>query len=543
VTTHTTRETGDIDVLDALVVGAGFNGLYQLDRLRERGFAVKVWEEAPELGGVWYWNCYPGARVDSPGRIYQYSRPELLEGWSFDEAYPGREELRNYFAYVDGKLDLTRDVTFNARVTRAEFDEDTRRWTVTSAGGDVVSARFLIMCTGFAAKPYIPQIAGLEDFAGERHHTARWPQDGLDLAGKRVAVIGTGASGVQVIQEAGSVAEHLTVFQRTPNIAIPMRQRRLDDEQQRALQSELPERMARRSKTFGGGDFDFLPRPGSELTFDERQAELTKLWEIGGFSFWLGSFSDLIVDMDINREVYEFWRDRTRERIADPALAEKLAPSVQPHPFGVVRPSLEQSYYEVFNRDNVTLVDVTETPIERITEHGAVTSTGEHRFDVLVLATGFDAVTGGLTAIDIRGTSGETLGEKWVEGVSAHLGIATSGFPNLLFLYGPQSPGAFCNGPSCAELQGDAIVNLLESLRQDGHTRLESTAEADEAWRGLVLGIGEQTLFRLATTGWYVGANIPGKKQELLQFAGGVPMYLEQVQQCSTPDYAGFKVA
>jgi cyclohexanone monooxygenase len=467
----------------------------------------------------------------------------LWEGWDFSEAYPGGEELRDYFAYIDGKLDLTRDVKFNARVTQAEFDEQARRWTVTSANGDVASTRFLIMCTGFAAKPFIPDIEGLESFAGERHHTARWPQSGVELAGKRVAVIGTGASGVQVIQEAGRVAEHLTVFQRTPNMAIPMRQRTLDEDDKRALKSELAERMALRSQTFAGADFDYLPHAGQELTPEERHAQLTELWSIGGFHYWLGTFPDVVVDPEINREVYEFWRDRTRERINDPAIAEKLAPTVQKHPFGVVRPSLEQWYYEVFNQDNVTLVDVKETPIERVTERGAVTAVGEHEFDVLVLATGFDAVTGGLTAIDIRGTTGRTLREKWADGVSAHLGVATSGFPNLLFLYGPQSPGAFCNGPSCAELQGDVIVNLLSHLQDNGLTRIEATAEADEAWRTIVLGIEEQTLFRLANTGWYVGANVPGKKRELLQFAGGVPMYLEQWRNCAAADYAGFEVS
>ncbi len=533
----------DVQVLDALVVGAGFSGLHQLEQLRARGFDVKLWEEAPGLGGVWYWNCYPGARVDSPGRVYQYSRPELSVEWDFDEAYPGWEELRDYFAYVDKKLDLSRDVKFNSRVTQAEFDEESRRWTVASANGDVVSTRFLIMCTGFAAKPLIPDIEGLENFAGECHHTARWPQDAVDLTGKRVAVIGTGASGVQVIQEASKVAKHLTVFQRTPNIAIPMRQQTLSEDDKRAQKVKLTERMARRPHTFAGADFDFLERPGQELTFEERQAQLEVLWAVGGFRYWLGTFPDVMADPDINREVYEFWRDRTRARIHDPAIAEKLAPVVQPHPFGVVRPSLEQWYYEVFNQDNVDLVDLKETPIDRITELGAVTAAGEHEFDVLVLATGFDAVTGGLTSIDIRGTTGQTLREKWTDGVSAHLGVATSGFPNLLFLYGPQSPGAFCNGPTCAELQGDVIVDLLSDLKEKGLTRVEATAEADETWRSIVLGIEEQTLFRFATTGWYVGANVPGKKRELLQFAGGVPMYLEQWRTCAAADYAGFAIS
>ncbi len=531
-----------VDVLDALVVGAGFNGLYQLHQLRRRNFTVQVWEEAPDIGGVWYWNCYPGARVDSPGRMYQYSHPRLVEGWSFSEAYPGWQELRDYFSYVDRELDLSRDVRCGRRVDSAEFDEKQRRWIVTSSTGDVAHARFLIMCTGFASKPYTPDIDGLETFAGERHHSARWPQDGLDLTGKRVAVIGTGASGVQIVQEAGKVAEHLTVFQRTPNTAIPMRQRTFSEEDKRALKREMADRMARRATTFGGADFDFAAPSGAQMAPEARRELLENLWELGGFHYWLGTFPDVLSDIDVNREVYELWRDRTRARIDDPALADKLAPKDPPHPFGVVRPSLEQWYYETFNQPNVTLVDVNETPITRISERSVVTTSGEHSVDVLVFATGFDAVTGGLTAIDIRGVDGVTLREKWADGPAVHLGIATSGFPNLLFLYGPQSPGAFCNGPSCAELQGDAIIELLSTLSANGHTRIEATAEADAAWRDLVLGIADQTLFRLATSGWYIGANIPGKTRGLLQFAGGLPTYLQQVEASAAADYSGFEV-
>jgi cyclohexanone monooxygenase len=392
------------------------------------------------------------------------------------------------------------------------------------------------------SKPYIPDLPGLSDFAGERHHTALWPQQGLDMAGKRVGIIGTGASGVQVAQEAAGMAAHLTVFQRTPNMALPMRQIKLDDDTIRRMKEKYPEIYHRRTKTFAGSDIDFLAKAGFEASDDDRQATFERLWETGGFAPWVGTFNDIFVNEEVNRAAYRFWRDKTRARINDPAVAEMLAPTEPIHPYGVKRPSLEQHFYEIFNQHNVSLVDLSTAPIERVTRNGIKTAAGEHDLDVLVLATGFDAVTGGLTSIDIRGTQGETLKEKWAKGVRAHLGMAVAGFPNLLFVYGPQSPNAFCNGPTCAETQGDWIAQLLDHLRQRNYARVEATVAAEEAWRAQVLELADATLFPRADS-WYLGANIPGKPREMLAFSGGLPAYLAKCRESAERGYEGFAIS
>jgi cation diffusion facilitator CzcD-associated flavoprotein CzcO len=533
---------GAIEELDVILVGAGFAGLYLLDRLRRMGMDVQVFEAGGGLGGVWYWNCYPGARVDSPGPIYQYSRDDVWRTWQFSELYPSWQELRDYFHYVDEKLGLGRDIRFNRRVNQAQFDPAHNRWIVRSSDGSVARARYLVFCTGLSAKPYMPDLPGLNDFAGERHHTALWPQHGLDLAGKRVGVIGTGASGVQMAQEAAGVAAHLTVFQRTPNLALPMRQKKLDADAIRRMKEKYPEMFDRRTKTFAGFDYDVLAKSALEVSDDERQATFERLWEIGGFAPWLGSFNDILLNEEANRAAYKFWHDKTRARINDPAVAEILAPTEPIHPFGVKRPSLEQHFYEIFNQPNVSLVDLRTNPIERVTPGGIKTAAGEHDLDILVLATGFDAVTGGLTSIDIRGTEGETLKEKWANGVRAQLGMAAAGFPNLLFVYGPQSPNGFCNGPTCAEVQGDWIARLLDHLRQRNYTRVEATVAAEEAWRAQVLALADATLFPRADS-WYVGANIPGKPREMLSFTGGLPAYLAKCRESAERGYEGFALS
>jgi cation diffusion facilitator CzcD-associated flavoprotein CzcO len=531
----------EIDEIDVIIVGAGFAGVYLLDRLRGEGMSVQVFEAGSGLGGVWYWNCYPGARVDSPGPMYQFSREDLWRDWKFGELYPSWKELREYFRYVDEKLDLSRDIRFDRRVKEAKFDAASNRWTVRSSDGSVARARYFVVCVGLGSKPYTPDLPGLSDFAGERHHTALWPQQGLDLAGKRVGVIGTGASGVQVAQEAAAVAAHVTVFQRTPNLALPMRQKKLDDDTIRRMKEGYPVAYKKRRTSFGGFDYQFLDKTASEVSDEERKATFERVWEIGGFAPWVGSFKDLLENEQSNRAAYDFWRDKTRARIKDPAIAEILAPTEPIHPYGAKRPSLEQNFFDIFNQSNVSLVDIRKTPIERVTRSGIKTTAGAHELDILVLATGFDAVTGGLTSIDICGTEGKTLKEKWADGVRAHLGMATAGFPNLLFLYGPQSPNAFANGPTCVELQGDWVVDMLDHLRQRNWARFEATALADEAWRTKVLEIADGTLFPRADS-WWIGANIPGKRREMLAFAGGLGTYMTMCNECAEGGYEGFTI-
>jgi cation diffusion facilitator CzcD-associated flavoprotein CzcO len=530
------NESTDVDVV---VVGAGFAGLYQLHRLRDLGFSVVLLEAGTGLGGIWYWNCYPGARVDTHVPMYEYADEKVWRDWYWDERFPDRHALRRYFEHVDDVWDLRRDIRFNTRVEGARWDEEGRSWHVDTDAGDSVRTRFLVLCTGFAAKAYIPDLPGLDDFEGAWHHTAHWPQDDIDLTGLRVGIVGTGASGVQVVQEAAKVAAQVTVFQRTPILALAMQQRRLTRDEQDAEKASYPERFQRRRTTNSG--FDYLEGGGSALAVsdEERRATFERLWAEGGFAFWVGGYSDILIDEAANRKAYDFWREKVQARIDDPALAEVLAPTEPLHPFGVKRPSLEQTYYDVFNQENVALVDLRATPIERITPAGVRTTATEHELDLLVLATGFDAVTGGLTSIDIRGTSDASLAEHWRRGARTHLGLASAGFPNLLYLYGPQSPSGFCNGPTCAEVQGDLVVDLLVCLRDDGVTRIEATPEAEESWNEQVQGIASMTLFPRADS-WYMGANIPGKPRQMLNWPGGLQLYLQACRAAADDGYAGF---
>ncbi len=527
------------ETFDAVIVGAGFNGLYQLYRLRQEGFSVRLVDAAARLGGVWHWNCYPGARVDSHVPNYEFSIEAVWRDWLWTERFPGYEELRAYFEHVDDVLDLSRDIQLNTRVSAARFDEQERQWQISTTDHETLQARYFILATGFASKALIPDIEGLDQFEGPCHHTARWPQDGLSFEGKRVGVIGTGASGVQIVQEAAKDAAHLTVFQRTPVTALAMQQRKLDPAELTAAKANYPEVFRQRNEP--PGSFGDIPRPTDRalsVSAAERQSVYEAAWERGGFHFWNGTFADITLDEDANRTSYDFWRDKVRERIADPVTAEILAPTEPPYPFGTKRPSLEQNYYDVFNQDNVSIVDLLNDPIVRVGPNGVETATSQHDLDILVLATGFDANTGGPTQIDMLDTDGISLKERWKSGVDTHLGISVAGFPNLLMLYGPQSPAAFCNGPTCAELQGEWLVNLLVHLRSNDFSRIESSVEAGEEWTQHLNRYGAATLFPKADS-WYMSANVPGKPRQLLNYPGS-DRYLQKIAECEEEGYSGF---
>ncbi|KAG6811704.1 hypothetical protein H0H92_006211 [Tricholoma furcatifolium] len=530
--------------LDALIVGAGFSGAYQLHRLRNAGFSVKVVEAGSDLGGTWHWNCYPGARVDSEYLIYQLSLEELWRDWNWTEKFPGRQELVEYFKFIDKKLDLSRDITFNTRVVSAAFDTTTDRWSVYTDTGLIIQPRFLLLCTGFASKPLFPELPGLGTFQGIVHHSSLWPQAGVDLTNKRIGIIGTGASGVQIIQETGPVAAHLTVFQRTPNLALPMGQCPVSVEAQTKIKEEIyPIIFKRRHQTFAGFTFDALDKSFFEVTHEERYLMLEELWEKGGFQFWLGAYNDLLTDEKVNNEVYAFWRKKVLARVRDPEMQRKLAPQQAPHPFGVKRPCLEQQYFEVYNQSNVVLVDIKENPIVEITTKGVKTQDGvEHEFDVLVIATGFDAVTGSISQIDIKGIDGVPIQAKWQRSLSTYLGLAVAGYPNMFFPYGPHGPTAFCNGPTCVEIQGDWIVECLAYLRKHNYTRIIATPEAEDAWVRRVTDIFSEGLWDRAKS-WYIGANVPGKRIQTLNFTGGVPLYSTLIRESAEGGYAGFKLS
>jgi cyclohexanone monooxygenase len=534
-----TKEQENPPQFDVVIIGAGFNGLYQLYHLRELGFSVQLLEAGSDVGGTWYWNRYPGARVDSHVPNYEYAMEKLWRGWNWTERFPGWQELQQYFCYVDEQLDLSRDILFNTRVTSASFAETDNVWSIETDTGQTLSARFFILCAGGISRAYVPSFKGLDTFTGECYHTAEWPEQGVDFSGKRVGVIGTGASGVQVIQEVSQNAAHLTVFQRTPILALPMRQRQLDASMQEAMKADYPQAFAQRRLTNGGfHDIERLEVSALDVSPSERNRVYEEAWEKGGFHFWVGTFADILLDEAANRTAYDFWRDKTRARVNDPQVAEKLAPTDPPHPFGTKRPSLEQWYFEVFNQDNVTLVDTSETPIEEITSRGIVTAGEFHDIDLLVLATGFDALTGGLTSIDIRGRQGLSLEDAWREGARTNLGMATSGFPNMLMLYGPQAPAAFCNGPTCTELQGEWITDCLQHMRDQGLSCIEATEEAQQAWAEVLQEMAETTLLSRAQS-WYMGANIPGKPRQLLSFIG-MPAYFEACNASAAAGYSGF---
>lgn len=536
-----TRENQGARRFDILIIGAGFSGLYQLYRLRRLGFRVKLFDAGRDLGGVWHWNRYPGARVDSHVPNYEFSIDEVWQDWCWSERFPGWQELQRYFAHVDSKLKLKSDIEFNKRVTAAAFDEEECRWHLTCADGEIVETQFVLTCMGFAAKAHIPALPGLDRFEGHAIHTAHWPEAGIDLSGKRVGVIGTGASGVQVIQEAYKVAKELTVFQRTPMIALAMQQRQLSRESELAKKSSLKETFRIRNASSGGfHDLQMDERRAHEVSKVERDRVFEEAWAKGGFHFWTGSFSDIITDSRSNRLAYDFWRAKVHARVNDPATAEMLAPTEPPHPFGAKRPSLEQDYYEAFNHGNVTLVDLKKTPITAIEPQGVYTSEKAFDLDVLVLATGFDAGTGGFTQIDLRGTSGRTLKEIWQDGVDTHLGLGIPEFPNLLMLYGPQSPTAFWNGPASAEVQGDWVVNCLRHLRDNTFRRIEAKRDAAKAWTKHMEEMGARTLMPLADS-WYMGANIPGKRRQMLFYMGS-KSYMEHCNNSADNGYTGFEL-
>lgn len=534
------QNTQQSELFDVVVVGAGFNGVYQLYRLRQEGYSVLLVDAGKVLGGIWYWNSYPGARVDSHIPNYEFSMPEVWRDWYWPERFPSQVDLKAYFHHVDKTLDISRDVRFETRITSAQFEESDELWHLRAEDGFRVRAKFFLPCLGFAAQAYIPDIPGLDRFTGPCHHTARWPTEGVDFDSKRVGIIGTGASGVQVTQESAKVAGHTTVFQRTPNLALPMQQRSFTKAEQDEIKHEYPA-IFRKRNTGRSSFYDMEPdeRSAMEVSEEERLKIFEAAWQKGGFHFWAGTFSDVLYNAGSNRLAYDFWRDKTRSRLKDPLLAEKLAPMEPPHPFGAKRPSLEQTYYDVFNQENVSLVDVREDPILQVTPEGVQTKDGFHELDVLVLGTGFDAGTGGFDRIHIQGADGRSLKNYWSNGVRTHLGYGIPGFPNLLVLYGPQSPTAFCNGPTCAEVQGEWVIDCLNYLRENSYKRIEATEQAADVWVEHMKFMEDMTLLSEADS-WYVGANVPGKRRELL-FHPGVRIYLEACDKCATAGYEGFQ--
>jgi cation diffusion facilitator CzcD-associated flavoprotein CzcO len=521
---------------DAIIIGAGMSGMYQLYRLRELGMRVRVFEAGTGVGGTWYWNRYPGARFDSESYSYGYSfSKELLEEWDWSEHFAGQPETLRYLNLVADKFDLRRDIQFRSRVTAAIYEEDTHSWNVTLQDGSRFRTRFLITAIGPLSAPTMPRIEGVDRFRGKSFHTARWPHEPVDFTGQRVAVIGTGATGVQTIQTIAGSVGHLTVFQRTPNWCAPLHNGKIDAVTQLTIKSGYPEIFKRCQETFACFLHTPDPRGTFEVTEQEREAFFEKLYAERGFGIWQGNFRDILVDRKANAVISDFVARKIRQRVKDQKVAEKLVP--KNHGFGTRRLPLETFYYEAYNRDNVDLVDITETPIERITPDGIKTSVKEYEFDIIIYATGFDAITGSFDQIDFRGVDGVGLKDKWKSGPRTFLGVMIDGFPNMMMLMGPHT--ALGNIPRSIEYNVDWVTGLIRYARDSNLTRVEATAAGVTSWTDHVkaLGVG---LLSSEVNSWMTGynSNVAGKQTRIIaRYSGSAPAYRARCDEVAANRY------
>ena len=524
----------EVEKFDAIIIGAGVTGLYSLYRLRELGLSVRAFEDGGGVGGTWYWNRYPGCRFDSESYSYGYSfSEELLQEWDWKELYSGQPENERYLNYVADKFDLRRHIRFNSRVVSNVFDEDENRWLVLLEDGHRASAQFLITSVGILSAGYIPDFEGIDSFKGAWCHTGRWPKEGMDLAGKRVGVIGTGATGVQLIAEIAREVGYLTVFQRTANYCAPLRNGPIDDETQREIKANYPEIFKTCNETAGSFVHKFDPRSAMEVSPDERLEQYERLWAEPGFKKWLANFYDVMMPGEANEDYAKFVREKIRERVHDPVVAEMLVP--KDHMFGSKRLPCESGYYEVYNQDNVLLVDVREAPIERITPKGIKTRDAEYELDVIIFATGYDAVTGALNRMEIRGEGGQTLKDKFANGPRTYMGISSAGFPNL-FTINAASVGNFVRS---AEPLVEWMSEAINYVRENEFTRISATPEAEEEWTKHVAEDGAKIL-RTQANSWFVGANIPGKARVLLTSPDTAPVMRAKRAEVAANGYEGF---
>ncbi len=525
---------------DAVVIGAGFSGLGMLWRLRDvMGLSVQVYEAGSGVGGTWYWNRYPGARCDSESYIYCFSfSRELLQDWSWSGKYPEQPEILSYLNHVADRFDLRRNIQFDTRVASATFREETNLWEIETDNGDRVTARYLITGIGCISTGNIPKIKGLESFQGAWYHTGNWPHDPVDFSGKRVAVIGTGSSGVQSIPVIAQQASSLTVFQRTPQFTVPARHRTSD---RRFIEEEVKPNYAaileKARWSHGGGPLDPVEHSALDYTEAERNKLYEEQWVKGGFDFIGGSFADLMTNKAANDTAADFIRAKIRETVNDPETCRKLLP--HDHPFGAKRALLDTNYFETYNRNNVHLVDLRRTPIQEITPAGIRTSEQDFEFDVIVFATGFDAMTGTFLKMDIRGPNGLTLRAKWAEGPKTYLGLQIAGFPNMFMITGPGSPSVLSNMPVSIEQHIDFIADFIAWMSERGVATAEADPQAEETWVDHVNEVADTTLFVLANS-WYLGANIPGKPRVFMPYAGGVGTYRQKCNQIARDGYEGF---
>ena len=528
--------------LDALIIGAGFAGLYQLHCLRDRlGLSARIVEKGDGVGGTWYWNRYPGARCDSESHSYcYYFSKELLDEWEWSERYPEQPEIVRYLNFVADKLDLKRDIRFGTHVTTARYDEAANRWVVETANGDRYTATYLIAAIGCLSSANVPDIPGLGDFAGDWYHTGEWPHDGVDFTGKRVGQIGTGSTGIQAAPVIAETAAHLTVFQRTANYSVPAQNGPLSEEFKRYCREHSDEIREIVQGTPNGHPFRIAPRKVRDVTPEEREAIYEKAWEVGGLRF-RASFQDLLFDKAANDTAADFIKNKIREIVTNPETAAVLADI--DHPYAAKRPPIDTGYFETFNRDNVTLVDVKKAPIQRITREGIVTGEGEYPLDIIVFATGFDAMTGPMLSIDVRGRDGLPLKEVWSAGPRTYLGLQIAGFPNLFMVTGPGSPSVLCNMPVAIEQHVEWITDCIAHMRANGYATCEATPDAVDRWVEHVNEAADATLLPMATHSWYLGANVPGKPRVFMPYAGGMTRYRAICDDVAAKGYTGFRMS
>jgi cyclohexanone monooxygenase len=527
----------DTETFDAVVVGAGFAGLYAIYKLRELGLTVRAYETGGGVGGTWYWNRYPGARCDTPSMEYSYEFDEALEQeWEWTEFYPGQPEILRYAEHVAERFGLYPHLRFDTRVTAARYDEAAGLWRVKTSKGDAPSARFLVMAVGCLSTVNMPDMPGLKEFQGELYHTGAWPHEGVDLKGKRVGVIGTGSSGVQSIPEIARQAAELTVFQRTPQFSIPARNRPLPLEEQAKIKADYRSLRARNRLTTAGFGADWNPNPVSvqEYSPEERRERFEARWETGGFGF-MSAFGDLSVNRESNAIAADFVRGKIREIVKDPEVAAKLMPT---QVIGCKRLVLDTDYFATYNLPHVKLVDLSAEPIETITRDGLRAGGKDYPLDVLVFATGFDAMTGSLLSIDLRDRGGADLKEAWSAGPITYLGLGIPGFPNLFTICGPGSPSVLANMIAAIQQHVEWIGDCIAWLRDKGYASIEATPEAAEAWVGHVNAVASRTLYPTCNS-WYLGANVPGKVRVFMPLPG-LPPYREKCQQVADAGYEGF---
>ena len=525
---------------DVVVVGAGFSGLHLLKLLRESGCSVRVIEAGTGVGGTWYWNRYPGARCDSESIIYSYYfDDELYEEWSWPERYSRQPTILEYLEHVTDRYDLRRDIDFETRVESAVFDETANRWAIRTEQGEELSAQFCIMATGCLSLPKRPDFEGLEDFEGSWHRTGLWPHEGVNFGGLRVGVVGTGSTAIQAIPVIAEQAAHVTVFQRTANFSVPAWNHPTDPSAESACKADFPAMREQIRWSATGSNQISNRRRAAEMTAEERERELETRWRAGSFSM-LGVFADVLTDDDANAIATEFVHNKIRERVNDPEIAELLCP--KDHPFGTKRLCVDSDYYEVYNRDNVTLVDIKHAPIERITKHGLVTDGTEYELDTIVFAIGFDAMTGPLMAIDIRGRGGRSLREKWGAGPRTYLGLTVAGFPNMFTITGPGSPSVLTNMTVAIEQHVEWVAECIRELRERDITCIEATVEAEDEWVEHVNITANETLFVRANS-WYMGANVPGKPRFFYPYVGTVRDYRKRCDDVMAKNYRGFALA